>query len=222
MDDLDARLDALYAGPPGEFTAARNALAGELKAAGDAEEAARVGARKRPTKLAAALNRLARERADAVAVLLDAEEALAGAQAALLDGSGDAAALDEAVQAEEAAVAALAADPAVAAALRAAARRDEERDDLRRGRLGADPPPDLGSGFGYGGAPPLPPAPKPRAAPRSRAAPAAEDDPGDEVAARRRAKAAREQRAAADAERLLADAEAVRDRAEAEKGEAPG
>ncbi|HMO00722.1 MAG TPA: hypothetical protein PKD59_15015, partial [Miltoncostaeaceae bacterium] len=135
MDDLDARLDALYAGPPGAFTAARNALAKELKGAGEAEQAARVGALKRPTRLAAELNRLARERADAVAALLAAEEALAAAQAALLDGSGDAAALDAAVRAEEAAVAALAADPAVAAALRAAARRGGERDDLRRGRL---------------------------------------------------------------------------------------
>ncbi|HET6689274.1 MAG TPA: hypothetical protein VFG74_00270, partial [Miltoncostaeaceae bacterium] len=184
-DDLDARIDALYAGPPGEFTAARNALAKALKEQGEAGEASRVAALKRPTKLAAALNRLARDRPDAVASLLDAEEALAGAQGALLDGSGDAAALDEAVRAEEQAVAALASDPTVAAALRVAARREEERDDLRRGRLGADPKPDLGSGFGLGGAPP----PRP-----------ARDDPRDEVAARRRAKDARERRQGAVAE----------------------
>ena len=157
-DDLDARIDALYAGPPGEFTAARNALAKALKEQGEAGEASRVAALKRPTKLAAALNRLGRDGPDAVPSLPDAEEALAGAQGALLDGSGDAAALDEAVRAEEQAVAALASDPTVAAALRAAARREEERDDLRRGRLGADPKPDLGSGFGLGGAPPPRPA----------------------------------------------------------------
>ena len=62
MDDLDDRLDALYAGPPGEFIATRNALAKALKADGQDEEAARVAALRRPTKLAAELNRLAGER----------------------------------------------------------------------------------------------------------------------------------------------------------------
>src|SRR3954467_10186383 len=132
MDDLDARLDALYAGPPGEFIATRNALAKELKAAGEADEAARVGGLRRPTKLAAELNRLARERPGEMAALLDAEEALADAQSALLEGKGDATALGGAVAAGGAPVAALATDPAVAAALRAAARREGERDDLRR------------------------------------------------------------------------------------------
>ncbi len=44
MDDLDARIDALYAGPPGAFTAGRNALAKTLKERGRTDEAARVGA----------------------------------------------------------------------------------------------------------------------------------------------------------------------------------
>jgi hypothetical protein len=58
-DDLDAQLDALYATPLAEFTAARNALAKSLDAAGWKDDAARVKALKKPSASAWAVNALA-------------------------------------------------------------------------------------------------------------------------------------------------------------------
>jgi hypothetical protein len=200
MDDLEARLDALFAGPPGEFVAGRTALAKELRDAGEREEAERVAALRRPTKLAAELNRLAREEADALAAAIAAEEALAEAQAAMLGGRSSADELTAAAQAEAEAIAALSDDVAVRAAIRAAARRDDEREELRRGRLTHEPEPDLGAGL-LGGQPP-PPRPAPARARRARAAaePAAEPGAVDELAARRARKAE------ADRESALAEA----------------
>ena len=198
VDDLEERLDALFAGPPGEFTAARTALVKDLRAAGEREEAERVGALRRPTKLAAELNRLAREEPDGLEAAIAAEEALARAQEAMLGGRAGAEELTAAAQAEGAAIAALSDDVGVRAAIRAAARREDEREEMRRGRLSHDPEPDLGAGLLGGQAPP-----PPRAAPaRSRRRPKVEepepepDDSatGDELAARRakRAEARRE------------------------------
>jgi hypothetical protein len=53
--------DDLYALPLEEFTAARNELARSLKAAGDADEAARVKKLKKPPVSAWAVNQLARD-----------------------------------------------------------------------------------------------------------------------------------------------------------------
>ena len=64
----------------------RDALVKELRAAGDRGAADRVAALRRPTKLAAELNWLAREEPDALAAAIAAEEALAEAQRAMLDG----------------------------------------------------------------------------------------------------------------------------------------
>ena len=57
-------VDPLYALPAGEFVAARNALAKELKAAGDKEAGAAVAKLRRPTSTAWALNQVARQQAD--------------------------------------------------------------------------------------------------------------------------------------------------------------
>src|SRR3954453_1706235 len=72
--DLDARLDDLFATDPKEFTAARDALARDLKAADRADEAADVKALRRPPVAVAAVNRTARERVDQVAALVELGE----------------------------------------------------------------------------------------------------------------------------------------------------
>ena len=234
MDDLEERLDALFAGPPGDFTATRTALAKELRAGGDREAADRVAGLRKPTKLAAELNRLAREEPEALAAAIEAEVALAETQRRMLAGEASADEMGAASEAEAAAVGALSDDVAVRAAIRAAARRDDEREELRRGRLSKEPEPDLGAAL-FGGQPP-PPAP---AAPRRRAgAPAA--PPADELAARRAKRAAEstadrgpspaEARALArtaaaharSADKRLAEARRARERAERarEKAEA--
>jgi hypothetical protein len=222
MDDLDARIDALYAGPGGEFTARRAALVKDLRAAGDRDGADRVGALRRPTKLAARLNRLAREEPDALAAAIDAEEALASAQQAMLAGRSSGDDLRAATEAEAAAVAALADDPQVRAAIRAAARRPDEREQLRRGRLSHDPEPDPGAGLLLGEPSPAPaPAPRRRGpAPPAAATPASPEV--DELAARRQGRALADARrlatTAADEERRAGErlAAARRDRERAE------
>jgi hypothetical protein len=87
-DDLDARIDELYAGPPEDFVAARDQLAADLKAAGDAESAKTVKALRRPTVAAWALNQLARQRPEDVQALLDAGRDLRQAQANAMAGGG--------------------------------------------------------------------------------------------------------------------------------------
>lgn len=57
-DPIEARIDALFQLPPGELVAARNALADELKRAGDKAGAARVKALKRAAPVAWALNQV--------------------------------------------------------------------------------------------------------------------------------------------------------------------
>jgi hypothetical protein len=200
MDDLEHRLDALFAGPPGEFTPGRAALVKELKAAGDREAAERVGALRRPTKLAAELNRLAREQPEALGAAIVASEALAEAQRAMLEGRSGADELGAAGEAEAQAVAALSADVAIRAAVRAAARREDEREELRRGRLSHEPEPDLAAGGLLGSGPPPRPARTPA---RARKAKAAEPAAFDELAARRARRAAE-----AGSERAQAAAEA--------------
>ncbi len=214
MDDLDSRIDALFGGPPGEFTAARDALVKELRAGGEREEADRVKGLRRPTRIAAELNRLARERPGAMADAVAAAEGLAEAQEELLAGKGGAEALRTAGDREAEAVAALSPDPGVRAALRAAARDEAARGDLQRGRLTADPDP--GGGEGLFAAAPAP-APARRAkAPAKEPAPEPEGDdapPSDLAAARARRErqkaldeAHRLVRAAGDEERAAAEA----------------
>ena len=108
-------LDDLYAAPPEEFTAARDRLAKELKAAGDAEAAAEVKARRRPTVVAWAINQAVRSHPQALQDLLAAGTALRRAHDRLVAGRTDREALRTAAEDERAAVTTLAAATAEAA-----------------------------------------------------------------------------------------------------------
>ena len=79
--DADEVADELYALPPEQFTAARNARAREAKAAGDKETAARIAALRKPTVLAWLVNLLVRELADEIGGFLDLGDALREATA---------------------------------------------------------------------------------------------------------------------------------------------
>ncbi|SEH00614.1 hypothetical protein SAMN05444920_11745 [Nonomuraea solani] len=74
--DLDEVADRLYALPPSEFTAAREAEARAAKDAGDVRLSRDIAKLRRPTVSAWAVNRLARDHPDALADLLDVGERL--------------------------------------------------------------------------------------------------------------------------------------------------
>jgi hypothetical protein len=74
--------EQLYALPPEDFTAARDAAAKQAKAGGDADRAKRLKALRRPSVSAWLVNRLAREQTDLLGQLLELGPALAAAQAA--------------------------------------------------------------------------------------------------------------------------------------------
>jgi hypothetical protein len=89
-DKVERRLDELYGGAPEEFTAGRNELAAELKAAGEAEAAADVKKRKRPTHAASVVNRLSLDHPDETQALLEAAERLRDVHSQLgTAGSGE-------------------------------------------------------------------------------------------------------------------------------------
>ena len=148
VPDLDTELDALYALPPAEFTAARNDLARRLKQAGQDDPSDRVKSLRKPTVPLWAVNQLARQNPKGVAALLDASDRLRSAQEAALRG-GDSTALREATSAERGALKELtqqadellreaghtAPGDRVAATLRAAAHTPEGQSLLRQGRL---------------------------------------------------------------------------------------
>ncbi|HXF35959.1 MAG TPA: hypothetical protein VNO17_02120, partial [Actinomycetota bacterium] len=79
-------VDRLFELPPEGFVAARDALAAELRGAGDAEAAREVRSLRRPTVAAWAVNRLVRGHPEALAELLEAGEELRRAQRAVLSG----------------------------------------------------------------------------------------------------------------------------------------
>jgi hypothetical protein len=149
MATEDPAVQGLYQLPPPEFTAARNALATEMKKAGDQEGATRVKALKRPSPVAWALNQVAAKHPDAIARLVDAGRGLVKAQEETLAGQGpglrDAnAALQQAEnEVERLALAVLATDgrppanapAAIRATAHAAALDDEVGAQLRAGTL---------------------------------------------------------------------------------------
>ena len=195
--DLDALIDALYGGAPAQFTGARDALVRSLRAEGRVGEADQVRALRRPSKLAADINRLVREDPARAQALVTAQTGLAAAQARILSGDGDAAALRDAEAVEAAAIDAFPTDPGLRAALRVAARSPRAGEDLLRGRLTHDPAPEAGTGglFALGPArprdptdtPPTPPPDELADARRARASRAqAQGEPEDEAATRRR------------------------------------
>ncbi|HKQ65903.1 MAG TPA: hypothetical protein VJZ73_12890, partial [Methylomirabilota bacterium] len=71
MTDVTRELDELYGVPPGEFTAARNAKAAALKAAGRAEDAQTVRQLPKPTPFLWAVNQLARQDSERLARFID-------------------------------------------------------------------------------------------------------------------------------------------------------
>jgi hypothetical protein len=73
---LDGEIDRLYGLPLGEFTKERDALARQLKSQGRGDEAADVGALRKPVLAAWVVNRLARERRQDVSALVEAAEAV--------------------------------------------------------------------------------------------------------------------------------------------------
>ena len=65
-DPLDSAIDELYGADPDAFMARRTELVAQAKAAGAAAAAKQIGALRKPTRSAYALNRLARTDPDAI------------------------------------------------------------------------------------------------------------------------------------------------------------
>jgi hypothetical protein len=228
--------DDLYALDPTEFTAARNALAKELKAAGRKDEAAVVAALRRPPATAWALNQVARHDPDLVTTALEAGSRLRAATDAAM--GGDASGLRDASAEERAASGALVAAAAghlgasaaqaegrLAATVHAAVLDEEVADQLRRGVLAADHD---RSGLGLGtdlgmalGAAPQPAAGRAR---HLRAVPDRPSTPRAPATGSKRPDAAERRRAAEEARREEAEArrqaeEQARQEAEARERE---
>lgn len=107
VPDLDRELDALYDLPLEEFTKARNDLVGRLRKAHQSEAAAEVRALKKPTVVAWAANRLARDEPKLTAALLEAGERLRETQQRALAGNAKQDEVTEATAAERETIRAL-------------------------------------------------------------------------------------------------------------------
>lgn len=92
--DPQARIDELFALPPEDFTAARNALARELRAAGHRDTAAEVGKLRRPTVAAWAVNQTVRRHRKQFEQLLAAGDDVRREQRRALSGVRGAAVRD--------------------------------------------------------------------------------------------------------------------------------
>jgi hypothetical protein len=174
VPEFESELDALYALPPGEFTAARNDLARRLKQAGQNDAAGRVKNLRKPTVPLWAVNQLARRNPKGIAALLEAGERLRAAQEDALRG-GDSTALRDATATERTILRELTQEadellreaghgPAgdrIASTLRAAAHDPAGHESFARGRLSEELE---SSGFGAFADMDLPAAtPKPKA-----------------------------------------------------------
>ena len=104
VPDLDRELDALYDLPLEEFTKARNDLVARLRKAHQSEAAADVRALKKPTVIAWAANRLARDEPKLTAALLEAGERLRETQQRALAGNAKPDEVTEATAAEREAI----------------------------------------------------------------------------------------------------------------------
>jgi hypothetical protein len=147
--NTEAAVDDLYDLPAGEFVAARDQLVKRLRQEKQREAAAEVAKLRRPSVVAAAVNRVARSHPDDVDALLDAGAALRDAQEGAVGGasrgqSGDA--LREAMRARRDVVRRLAGEAVklagseahrdeVVATLEAASVDADTGDLVRRGRL---------------------------------------------------------------------------------------
>ncbi|GGO24510.1 hypothetical protein GCM10010116_49310 [Microbispora rosea subsp. aerata] len=215
--DVDEAAGRLYGVVPEEFTAAREALAKEAKAAGDAALAKRINALRKPTVVAWAVNRTARERSDEIGRLLDLGRRLREAwRAQDADALAEAgrertpliARLVRSVREEaEAAGHPLAptADLEIEQTLDAAVVDEDAAEQVRRGTL-ARP-------LSYSG---FTPAPVVRPAP----APAARAKPAPKAGREAESRAKRLEEALAEAERVARETERARADREAERAEA--
>jgi hypothetical protein len=163
---VEQRIDALYGLPLDAFTAARNALAADLKKEGDAEAAERVRTLAKPPVAVWAINQAARTDKVSVRRLVKAADALRAAQEKALAGKH--ADLGEAQRREREAVRVLARTASAALGretqvdriertLRAAALDPAARELLQSGRLTEELEP---AGFDALAGIDLPPAPK--------------------------------------------------------------
>ncbi|TMA18436.1 MAG: hypothetical protein E6J62_10695 [Deltaproteobacteria bacterium] len=228
------KLVELFAKLPAEFTAARNALAKELREGGDEERAKRVLELRRPTAAQWAANQLARRNEDDVAALVETTDRMRKMQARGT-GAGDElraamgeqrGALARLETAAEGALreAGLSVSPAVLRSvqrtLQAAAAGDKDlRQALQEGRLESEQEP---SGFeALLGASPRGAAPSPRTRAKEPAAPSKAQERKEAAEAKRRAKEAaqeaaqkaREIKAAETLVRKLEEKAAAADRA---------
>jgi len=149
VPDLDRELDNLYDLPLEEFTKARNDLATRLRKAHQSEASAEVHALKKPSVVAWAANRLARDEPKLTAALLQAGELLRETQQRALSGNAQQDEVTEVAAAERETIRALLTaarrrfgDRATSAlldklsqTLRAAAVDPDARSLLERGRL---------------------------------------------------------------------------------------
>lgn len=149
VPNLENELDGLYALPLEDFTKARNDLAARLRKAHQDDVAAAVRALKKPSTVAWAANRLARDQPRQVDTLLQAAERLRDAQQRSLAGQAGADEVNEASATERESVRALLASARAALGpratppllerlsqtLRAAAIDETARTLLKRGRL---------------------------------------------------------------------------------------
>jgi hypothetical protein len=149
VPDLDRELDALYDLPLEEFTKARNDLATRLRKAHQTDASAEVRALKKPTTVAWAANRLARDQPNLISALLEAGLQLRKTQQRSLAGKASPDEVADAAADEREAIRTLLAaarrrlgnraTPALldklAQTLRAAAVDDVARALLERGRL---------------------------------------------------------------------------------------
>jgi hypothetical protein len=149
VPDLERELDELYGLPLDRFTKARNDLAQRLRKAHQGEAAETIKALKKPTVVAWAANRLAREEKRRVKALLAAGEQLRDAQQRALAGKAPPDEVADAAEAEREAVRALVAAARellegraspqlldrLSQTLRAAAVDPDARALLERGRL---------------------------------------------------------------------------------------
>ena len=179
-------VDDLYGLPLDQFVPERNALAREIRKAGERERADEVAALKKPSVAAWAVNQLVQTQRKAITALLDAGDALRSAQDDVLAGRGDAQSLRAAVDGERKAVEALT-DAArgllssegeelsdtmverVSDTLHAAALDDDAREQVTGGHLERELRHVGLGGLGALGGPPAPPAPPRRAATKKKA-----------------------------------------------------
>jgi hypothetical protein len=223
-------VDDLYGLPLDEFVPARNALARELRSAGRREDAAALAARRKPSVAAWAVNQLVRTQRRGVTELVEAGDALRGAQDQVLAGRGDGGSLRAAVEQERTAVEQLTGaargllsseghelSPTiierVSDTLHAAALDDDARDQVRDGRLEREL-----RHVGLGMAAPSGTAPAPASAPAPRAPAKAPAASGQRAAERAAADRAERERVAERAAARVAEREARRRVERAERG----